>query len=140
MILLRFQQESEGVQQYQNSLHFKFFPISVEGGGLSKINFFPNSKQSKLSWGGSRKLWTFYTICDIFFWMAPLRKIGYLLARGYLYYAEIEYYNQLCVQSLIQMKKILQLGGVWWSDQVEIRLTQLSTQLNFSNFNTVGFS
>ena len=89
--------------------------------------------------GGSRKLWTFYTICDIFFLMAPLRKIGYLLARGYLYYAEIEYYNQLCVQNLIQMKKILQLGGVWWSDQVEIRLTQLSTELNFSNFNTVRF-
>ena len=64
------QQGSEGVQRYQNS-HFKFLPISIELGS-SNISFFPNSKQSKLSWGGSRKLWTVSTICDIFF-MAPLR-------------------------------------------------------------------
>ena len=128
------------MQRYQNSLHFKFFLISVEGGrGHQKSIFSQIQNSPNYLGGGSRKLWTFYTICDIFFWMAPLRKIGYLLARGYLYYAEIEYYNQLCVQNLIQMKKILQLGGVWWSDQVEIRLTQLSTELNFSNFNTVRF-
>ena len=72
MIYVRFQHGSEGRQRYQNRLHFKFFPISVKGGS-SKIKFFPNSKQSKLSWGGwSRKLWTVSTICDIFF-MAPLR-------------------------------------------------------------------
>ena len=69
MIHVRFQQGSEGVQRYQNSLHFKFSPISVEGGGSSKINFFPNSKKSKLSQGGggSRKLWTFSTNYGIFY-------------------------------------------------------------------------
>jgi len=36
-------------------------------------------------------------------------------------------------------KKILQVGGVGWSGQVEIRLTQLLTELNFSNFNTARF-
>ena len=69
MILVWFQQGSEGVQRYQNSLHFKFFPNQVRGGGWSSnIIFFPNSKQSTLSQGGgSRKLWTFSTICEIFF-------------------------------------------------------------------------
>ena len=51
MIQVRFQQGSEGVQPYQNSLHFKFSPISVESGS-SNISFFQNSKQFKLSQGG----------------------------------------------------------------------------------------
>ena len=47
---------------------FQIFPNFGRGGGSSKINFFPNSKKSKLSQGGgSRKLWTFSTIWDIFF-------------------------------------------------------------------------
>ena len=33
-----------GGAMISNSLHFKFFPISVEEGGSLKINFFPNSK------------------------------------------------------------------------------------------------
>ena len=33
------------------------------------------------------------------------RKICFLLARGFLYYAEIKFCNQLFVQNLIQMKK-----------------------------------
>ena len=35
---------SEGVQRYQNSLHFKFFPISVEGGVIEN-QFFPKFKK-----------------------------------------------------------------------------------------------
>ena len=68
MIQERFQQGSEGVQRYQNSLHFKFFPISVEGGVIEN-QFFPKFKKSKLSQGGrgSRKLWTFSTNYGIFY-------------------------------------------------------------------------
>ena len=39
------------------------------------------------------------------------RKICFLLARGFLYYAEIKFCNQLCVQNLIQMKK--NITGGW---------------------------
>ena len=62
-------QGSEGVQWYQNGLHFKFFPISVKGGSL-KINFSQIQTCQNFP-GGSKKLWTFSTNCDIFL-MAPL--------------------------------------------------------------------
>ena len=63
MVLVMFLQGSEGMRRFQISPHSNFFLNQVRGGGSSNINFFPNSKQS-------RKLWTFSTICDIFF-MAP---------------------------------------------------------------------
>ena len=55
------------MQRYQNSLHFKFFLISVEGGGRRKSIFsqIQNSPHYPRG-GGSRKLWTFSTICEIF--------------------------------------------------------------------------
>ena len=62
-----------GVQRYQNSVHLKIFPISVEGGGSLKINFFPNSKKSKLSWGWVVKkiMDFFHQLCFFLFWTVP---------------------------------------------------------------------
>ena len=55
------------------------FPISIfsqirSEGGVIKYHFFPKFKivHIILGGGGSRKLWTFSTICEIFFWIAPL--------------------------------------------------------------------
>ena len=47
---------------------FQIFPKLDPRGGALNFKFFPNSKKSKTSWerGGSRKLWTFSTFCDIF--------------------------------------------------------------------------
>ena len=62
-----------GHRQNQNSLHFKFFPISVEG-GVTENHFFPKFKKVQiiLGGGGSRKFWIFSTIWDIFFLLLPL--------------------------------------------------------------------
>ena len=43
---------SEGVQRYQNSLHFKFYPISVEGGGHRKSFFSQIQKSPNYPRGG----------------------------------------------------------------------------------------
>ena len=46
---------------------FQIFLNFGRGGGAIKNQFFPNSKKSKLSWGGGAwKLWTFSTIYGIF--------------------------------------------------------------------------
>ena len=67
-------QSNKLLDYYGNFPNF-IFSISIfsqirseGGGGSSNIIFFPNSKQSTLSWGGGpRKSWTFSTIWDIFF-------------------------------------------------------------------------
>ena len=55
--------------QRQNSLHIKFFPIAVEGGGGIKNQFFSKFKKVQIILGGegSRKLWTFSTNYGIFY-------------------------------------------------------------------------
>ena len=56
-------QDSEGVQRYQNSLHFKFFPISVEGGGFIENQFFPKFKKVQITLGeggGVKKIMDFF--------------------------------------------------------------------------------
>ena len=62
-----FLQVLEGVQRFQNSLHFNFFKNEVRGGG-HQISFFSQIQNSPHypRGGGSRKLWTFPKFCDIF--------------------------------------------------------------------------
>ena len=62
------------MQRYQNSLHFKFFPISVEGGGSSKINFFPKFKKVQIILGGCQENYGLFPQFGTFFFMAPLRQ------------------------------------------------------------------
>ena len=61
------------LQWYQNSLHFKFFPISVEGGGGAiEKQFFPKFKKVQNILGGGVKkimdffhnLWDFFLDCS----------------------------------------------------------------------------
>ena len=67
MIQVWFQRGSEGVQSYQNSLHFKFFPISVEGwGGGHRKSIFSQIQKSP-NYPRSIKLWTFSTNYGIFY-------------------------------------------------------------------------
>ena len=53
---------SEGVQRYQNSLHFKNFPITVEGGVIEN-QFFPKFKKVQIilgKGGGVKKIMDFF--------------------------------------------------------------------------------
>ena len=74
VILVRFYQGSEGVQLYQNSLHFKFFLISVEGGGVVENQFFPKFKIVHIILGGGAKkiMDFFHNLWDFYFGMPPL--------------------------------------------------------------------
>ena len=56
----------------QNSLHFKFFLISVEGGGGHWKSIFSQIQNSPKH---PRKLWTFSTIWDIFFLDGSPKKV-----------------------------------------------------------------
>ena len=61
---------SEGVQQYQNSLHFKFFPISGGGGGGHRKSIFSQIQKSPKpprGVGGVKKIMDFFHNLGHFF-------------------------------------------------------------------------
>ena len=66
------------MQRYQNSLHFKFFLISVEGGrgAVHRKSIFPQFKKVQiiLGEGDVKKLLDFFHNLGYFFLMAPLSK------------------------------------------------------------------
>ena len=57
------------MQQYQNSLHFQFFPISVEGGGggIIENQFFPKFKIVQIILGGGQENYGIFPQSGTFF-------------------------------------------------------------------------
>ena len=87
---------SEGVQQYQNSLHSKFFPnfgVGGWGGGVHRKSIFSQIQKSPKyprGGGGSRKLWTFSTNYGIFYFEPSPKKKRDRVAKELLLSQEIE--------------------------------------------------
>ena len=65
MIQARFQQGSEGVQRYQNSLYFG------RGRGVIKNQLFPKLKKVQIMGGGQKNYGLFPKIKTFFVWMLP---------------------------------------------------------------------
>ena len=85
------------MQRYQNSLHFKFFPISVEGGGhrksiFSQIQKSPNYPRGG---GGQENYGLFPQIMVFFILNRPLIPIIYQCFEGFV---------QACMCILDEMK------------------------------------
>ena len=70
-----------GVQRYQNSPHFKFFPFSVEGGGAIENQFFPKFKIVQIILGGGggvKKIMDFFHNLGHFFYGSPYMYVDLL--------------------------------------------------------------
>ena len=92
------------MQQYQNSLHFKFFPILVEGGVIEN-HFFPKFKKVQIilggRGGGCQENYGLFPQFGTFFFIAPLivrRRIKHKL---------------LIFKSNINLKKFWSIGKPW---------------------------
>ena len=63
------------MHRYQNSLHFKFFPISVEGGGVIENQFFPKFIKVQIilgeGWGGGQENYGLFPQIMVFFYFEP---------------------------------------------------------------------
>ena len=64
------------MQRYQNSLHFKFFLISVEGGGHRKSIFSQIQNSPHYPRGGGQENYGLFPQFGTFsFWHAPLTRL-----------------------------------------------------------------
>ena len=59
------------MQQYQTSLHLKFFPISVEGGDVIENQFFPKLKKVQIIQGGGQENYGLFPQIMVFFILNP---------------------------------------------------------------------
>ena len=86
------------MQRYQNSLHFKFSPISVEGGGVIENQFFAKFKKVQIilgEGGGVKKIM-------VFFILNPTLRINYLAHRPLSRWLELFFRNKKTDQTELE--------------------------------------